>query len=93
MAGEGAAMVQPAFANVIVQWVDYDALGPIIQNPVLVGEGAADLFAGGRHVRGTWSRGAPQDRTVYRDGAGREIALSPGKTWIVLFPANAALIF
>lgn len=93
MAGEGAAMVQPAFANVIVQWVDYDALGPIIQNPVLVGEGAADLFAGGRHVRGTWSRGAPQDRTVYRDGAGREIALSPGKTWIALFPANAALIF
>lgn len=93
MAGEEAAMVQPAFANVIVQWVDYDALGPIIQNPVLVGEGAADLFAGGRHVRGTWSRGAPQDRTVYRDGAGREIALSPGKTWIALFPANAALIF
>ena len=93
MAGEGAAMVQPAFANVIVQWVDYDALGPIIQNPVLVGEGAADLFAGGRHVRGIWSRGAPQDRTVYRDGAGREIALSPGKTWIALFPANAALIF
>ena len=93
MAGEGAAMVQPAFANVIVQWVDYDALGPIIQNPVLVGEGAADLFAGGRHVRGTWSRGAPQDRTVYRDETGREIALSPGKTWIALFPANAALIF
>lgn len=93
MAGEGAAMVQPAFANVIVQWVDYDALGPIIQNPVLVGEGAADLFAGGRHVRGTWSRGAPQARTVYHDGAGREIALSPGKTWIALFPANAALIF
>ena len=93
MAGEEAAMVQPAFANVIVQWVDYDALGPIIQNPVLVGEGAADLFAGGRHVRGTWSRGAPQDRTVYRDETGREIALSPGKTWIALFPANAALIF
>ena len=93
MAGEEAAMVQPAFANVIVQWVDYDALGPIIQNPVLVGEGAADLFAGGRHVRGTWSRGAPQDRTVYRDETGCEIALSPGKTWIALFPANAALIF
>ena len=55
--------------------------------------GAADLFVGGRHVRGTWSRGTPQDRTVYRDDAGREVLLAPGKTWIALFPANAALIF
>lgn len=54
---------------------------------------AADLFVGGRHVRGTWSRGTPQDRTVYRDDAGREVLLAPGKTWIALFPANAALIF
>ena len=93
MAGDEIAMVQPAFANVIVQWVDYDVLGPVIQNPVLMGEGTVDLFMGGQHVRGTWSRGAPQDRTVYRDEAGCEIALSPGKTWIALFPANAALIF
>lgn len=93
MAGDETAMVQPAFANVIVQWVDYDVLGPVIQNPVLMGEGTVDLFMGGQHVRGTWSRGAPQDRTVYRDEAGCEIALSPGKTWIALFPANAALIF
>ena len=93
MAGDETAMVQPAFANVIVQRVDYDVLGPVIQNPVLMGEGTVDLFMGGQHVRGTWSRGAPQDRTVYRDEAGCEIALSPGKTWIALFPANAALIF
>ena len=93
MAGDEAAMVRPAFANVIVQWVDYDALGPIIQNPVLVGEGAADLFAGGRHVRGTWSRTTSDTRTIYCDDSGREVLLAPGKTWIALFPANAALIF
>lgn len=93
MAGDEAAMVRPAFANVIVQWVDYEAVSPVMQNAALVGEGAADLFVGGRHVRGTWSRGTPQDRTVYRDDAGREVLLAPGKTWIALFPANAALIF
>ena len=71
----------------------YDALRPRLQNPVLVGEGTADLFVGGRHVRGTWSRAASDTRTIYCDESGREVLLAPGKTWIALFPANAALIF
>ncbi|MCI6039669.1 MAG: DUF3048 domain-containing protein [Clostridiales bacterium] len=93
MAGEEDAMVRPVFANVIVQWVTYDALSPTLQNPSLVGEGKADLFMGGRHVSGTWAREGQQMRTVYRDTSGQEILLCPGKTWIALFPVNAALIF
>ena len=93
MTGDEGAMVRPAFANVIVQWVVYDALSPTVQTPLLVGEGAADLFVGGRHVQGTWSRAACDARTLYWDESGREVLLEPGKTWIALFPANASLIF
>ena len=93
MTGDEGAMVRPAFANVIVQWVAYDALSPTVQTPLLVGEGAADLFVGGRHVQGTWSRAACDARTLYRDESGREVLLEPGTTWIALFPANASLIF
>ena len=85
--------LRPAFANVIVQWVAYDALSPTVQTPLLVGEGAADLFVGGRHVQGTWSRAACDARTLYWDESGREVLLEPGTTWIALFPANASLIF
>ena len=93
MTGDEGAMVRPAFANVIVQWVAYDALSPTVQTPLLVGEGAADLFVGGRHVQGTWSRAACDAHTLYRDESGREVLLEPGKTWIALFPANSSLIF
>ena len=93
MTGDEGAMVRPAFANVIVQWVAYDALSPTVQTPLLVGEGAADLFVGVRHVQGTWSRAACDARTLYRDESGREVLLEPGTTWIALFPANASLIF
>ena len=93
MTGDEGAMVRPAFANVIVQWVAYDALSPTVQTPLLVGEGAADLFVGGRHVQGTWSRAACDARTLYWDESGREVLLEPGTTWIALFPANASLIF
>ena len=93
MTGDEGAMVRPAFANVIVQWVAYDALSPTVQTPLLVGEGAADLFVGGRHVQGTWSRAACDARTLYWGESGREVLLEPGKAWIALFPANASLIF
>ncbi|MCL1900674.1 MAG: DUF3048 domain-containing protein, partial [Promicromonosporaceae bacterium] len=48
--------------------------------------GRAVVATGGRQVAATWSKEGPAAPVVLRDGAGREIELAPGTTWINLVP-------
>jgi hypothetical protein len=73
--------------NVIVQFIPY--LGT---RGVLTGEGSALVFTGGVLVRGSWHRADPNQPTVFRDATGGEILMHPGRTWILLPPANGATV-
>ena len=53
--------------------------------------GSGDTYLGKNKNKGLDAKLALA--TKCRDDAGREVLLAPGKTWIALFPANAALIF
>jgi hypothetical protein len=74
------------FTNVVVQFTTYgvssaDAASPEAQP---IGGGDAWVLTGGRLITGTWSRPAQDDVTVFADGSGQEIGLTPGRTWIAL---------
>jgi hypothetical protein len=81
--------------NVIVQFIPYvttavvsgegaGADGSPIPGGIFTGSGVAWYLSGGSIVKGTWSRASLTSPTVYRDGAGRPIALAPGRTWVEL---------
>lgn len=90
------AGTQAAPANVVVQFVEYrdtgqrDPSGAVVDEGQLVGRGEAWVLTGGRVVKGTWSKPAPEAVTVYADGAGQPVALAPGTTWVELAPPGAA---
>lgn len=73
-------------SNVIVQFCETYFYNGSASRPVveLTGSGSCDVFIGGGHTRGTWSRKAIGDRTIYMDMNGEEITLKPGKTFIQL---------
>jgi len=76
--------------NVIVQFVRYrdtglvDASGAIVPEAVLEGSGDAWFFSAGRRVVGTWTKANVTAPAQYLDGAGDNVLLSPGRTWILL---------
>lgn len=72
------------YANVIVMrtrlaW-NVDSLSPLL--PDVVGQGAAEIFTGGRYIPGAWARASVGSRTIFFDSNGQEIQLQRGKTWI-----------
>ncbi|HXJ63238.1 MAG TPA: protein kinase [Actinomycetota bacterium] len=78
-------------ANVIVERVRAhlkEMAGGRYEFANTLGEGPATVFRDGVMIRGTWSRPTPDDRTVFTDSEGTEIALAPGPTWIELVPTN-----
>ena len=77
-------------SNVIVQFVQTAYYNGIASRPVItiIGGGVMDAFIDGQHIRGTWSRKTPNDRTVFLDMNGEEISLLPGKTFIQMIPAS-----
>ena len=71
--------------NVIVMNVLYrGCVGVEGSYAQLTGSGSVEIFSAGRVVRGTWSRTNLAKPTVYKDGAGNVIALTPGQTWVEL---------
>ncbi len=86
--------VQLAFENVIVQhaayitseenefWLMLDAFSG----------GEADAFVGGRHIQCRWAREGAEQRTVFYDETGQELALLRGKTYIALLPQEARML-
>ena len=75
------AGVQVNPANLIVQFIQYDGT-----RGVLTGSGEAWVFTGGLLVAGSWQRPDPALPTAFLDAAGTPIALSPGRTWVLLPP-------
>ena len=80
----GIPETQIAPANVIVQFTEYAGFG----EGNLYGSGEAWVFSYGQLIRGTWSRLYPGAPTSYSDGAGAPILLTPGRTWVELFPTG-----
>lgn len=75
------------YANIIVQRCNTSFNGnacPV--TPVAlekgVAQGNADIFMGGRYVPGYWMRTGMDERTVFLDMNGKEIAFQRGKTFI-----------
>lgn len=51
-----------------------------------IGEGKADYFINGVHIKGTWEKESFESPTIYKDVNGNEIILLPGNTWIAVHP-------
>jgi hypothetical protein len=67
----------------------FDVAGnPSIEIADVTGSGRALVFRDGSVIVGRWVRKAATDKVTYETLAGREIALSPGTTWIELLPSN-----
>lgn len=80
--------------NVIVQVVDYvptglaDSSGSAVLEGVGVGTGRAIVLTDGHRIEATWTRPSLGEVTTYTDGAGNHVALTPGRTWILLVPPD-----
>jgi hypothetical protein len=48
------------------------------------GSGNMLMFQDGVVTAGTWSKGNPQDQFIFKDGAGTDMKLNPGQTWITV---------
>jgi hypothetical protein len=79
--------------NLVVQFVSYVTTGMAtgeggppapIPEGILTGTGKAWFLSGGRIVGGTWSRPDLTTRTTFKDSAGAQIRLAPGRTWVEL---------
>lgn len=78
---------QVSVKNVIVQHSTYE-VELKIKLWKLVGEGKADFYIGGKHIKGSWKRESEASKTIYYDAVGNQIVLLPGNTWIHLSPAK-----
>jgi hypothetical protein len=81
---------QIAPANVVLQFTKYedsgyvDVTGEPSPQAVLTGSGEVWVLTNGKLVEGKWSRPKVDDVTTYTDAQGKEIRLTPGRTWLVL---------
>ncbi len=87
----GVAIAPP---NVIVQITQYGVSAADFESPEAetVGRGTAYIYTGGNMIPGTWSRTSATDRIVYKDAAGNEILLTPGRTWVALAPPGTVTL-
>jgi hypothetical protein len=79
---------QDAPTNVIVQFVSCCLNSPEGGNYQTVGNGDVDVFSAGREVQGHWSRSVNTQPIQYTDMNGNPIKLTPGKTWVELYPST-----
>lgn len=74
------------YSNIIIQRTKLSfnnaANKPLFKE--VVGKGAADIFIGGKYIKGAWERKSIKSRTVFFDSNGDEIKLQRGKTWITM---------
>jgi hypothetical protein len=72
------------FSNVIVMRMKYGYVRSYIYLAEPLGSGRAEIFMGGKYIPGAWVRKTTESRYIYVNEAGEEIALNPGKTFIVV---------
>jgi len=82
-------------ANVIVLIAQSKWLGnqdPPLTDIKIVGKGQAFYFTQGKVYEGEWKKTAPEAHFEFTAG-GETMLFSPGKTWINVIPAEAALTY
>lgn len=77
---------QLAPENVVIFVTDYgtspaDPISPEVRS---TGEGRLVVLTDGQVIVGTWRRPTAEDKPLLLDGEGTEIALTPGRTWVLL---------
>lgn len=93
---DGASGDTFQFQNVLVQHVTaeedgtIDAVGSPSYKTHTIGSGAFTLYRDGKAVDGTWTRADAGSPTTYADAGGVPVLFKPGKTWVVLAPAQIA---
>jgi hypothetical protein len=88
--------VQNQAQNVIVQdtkitygpWVENAGGGLEVESHILGSSGTAYVFRNGEMITGTWHASTAGTPTKYLDSAGRVIPLSPGRTWVEIYPST-----
>lgn len=86
-----------AFTNVIIELVPYhntgfiDPSGAPVPDADVVGTGPAVVLSAGRMAKATWTKTAPEAVTSYTDASGTPIALTPGRSWVMLAPTGTAV--
>jgi hypothetical protein len=86
---------QVSAKNVVVQVVRYDystGISDVIGSPspeaITVGFGKAYVFRNGRVIVGKWVRSSPSAITQFETKGGTVIPLTPGNTWVELYPSD-----
>jgi hypothetical protein len=87
---------QIAPANVVLQFTQYkdsgyvDVTGEPSPEAEMTGSGKVWILSNGKLVEGEWSRPNADAVTKYTDAQGKEIGLTPGRTWLVLARPDGA---
>ncbi|MGH2738531.1 MAG: DUF3048 domain-containing protein [Actinomycetota bacterium] len=82
-------------ANIVVMLVQREETHrtDVAGNPVptfdVIGRGDLLVFRNGKVIEGEWRRESEEDVTQLLDAQAEEIPLTPGQTWIELFPSDA----
>jgi hypothetical protein len=94
----GTPMTGVAPANVVVQRVVVqrsrfvDVHGQATPYTVTTGSGAVTVLRDGQRLTGTWKR-AGHGATRFYNAAGKQIALRPGPTFVLLLPTTGSLTY
>jgi Protein of unknown function (DUF3048) N-terminal domain/Protein of unknown function (DUF3048) C-terminal domain len=78
---------QVAPTNVIVMYVSCCLNSPEAGAFITIGHGDITVFSAGRELQGHWSRSAQTQPIQYTDASGAPLKLTPGKTWVELYPS------
>lgn len=97
---DGNSGAQVGVENVIVQFVPHqvtdiveDSLGSLSIRLNLFGSGRAIVFRDGQAFEGTWQSNSRGDIPRFVDGAGNEIPLKPGRSWISIVPTDYTVTY
>ena len=93
--------VQNQGQNVVIQivhytfgpWLENDLGGLEAQAQIANNSGRAYVLRSGRLIAATWTHGALTSPTVFTDASGHVISLSPGRTWVEVYPDTAPIAF
>ncbi len=85
---------QLAPENVVIMVTTYGVSSADITSPEVVSVGSGQLFVltDGHVLQGTWTRPAADEKPVLIDSSGSPIALSPGRTWVLMPDAGAVTL-
>lgn len=92
----GQAWVGPGgvtVTNIVIQSVPYktvtSAKDPTVHSAQIIGTGVATVIGNGFAATCTWSRPQPLQITNFFDAHSLPVALTPGRTWIILAPPGS----